>query len=708
MISNKSIAAMPTADGESYTNYLIMPISVKDTLALGVRHAAFADGTSHPCGTVYSGLSDAQADYPFAQSANDEIDALALQLVLNKARHLSLVSNGDIGLDVVMPAGDYLINRTINWSNIHTGRLYGEGDATSLFWTGPTTADPNNVVLLLASCNQCVLERFRIMNRVGGQIFAAFRLVHSGATTWIPSSNIFRNITVGGFYGGQFTYGYSIDAGGAGGDQNNEDHSWEYCNTSGYTQAAWRVHASQAHNLSFYECQMGGNNTAPYGVLCEYGGYFRWYGGSGGQHSGADFYAQDFVILVDVDGWDSEGSSRLCSVWSGANDNSSPVTIRNCRFAGTLVPDNQVVRVLTQGTVTIQGNTLSASNGNPRIWVGGFGDSPTVVVHQCNQYQGTTEYSSSAMLVGDNTGILDHPNTYNHPTGGAANTTLTAEPRPKQLITTELTRDAKVLLRHPLANDGIKLWPAESQIETPISKPNVQQWNSAPSLVDGWKLDQLVNGLALSKNRLLANDLSQVNGPISQGQGLLAATAMHFVASKQQSLVIPVAGNMQLLVDNCSFTITGWVNFSVLTSGVYYALFGITRNDGTNYQPVQIFKHAADTRVFLYVHDLQLGAITVAAPVVVQTNQWYFWAAWYDATAKQIGMRIGNQSNTSSFTGTIPILGDPRDFLTIGSLQGQMFLDGLIQDVDLHKTALTQTQLDWKWNNGLGQSITLP
>lgn len=81
----------------------------KDSLDV-MRFGAVADGASHPLSETYGTLEAAQADFPAATALTDEKDWAAIQSALNS---LNTVNGNEKGGTVYLPAGHYVINKTL-------------------------------------------------------------------------------------------------------------------------------------------------------------------------------------------------------------------------------------------------------------------------------------------------------------------------------------------------------------------------------------------------------------------------------------------------------------------------------------------------------------------------------------------------------------------------------------------------------------------
>ena len=84
---------------------------------------AVGDGLSHPLSERYKTLSEGQADYPHAESLDDEIDWAAIQAAIKVAR---AGRGGTVGF----PRGTYICSKALNLDNTQNARLEGTGQET--------------------------------------------------------------------------------------------------------------------------------------------------------------------------------------------------------------------------------------------------------------------------------------------------------------------------------------------------------------------------------------------------------------------------------------------------------------------------------------------------------------------------------------------------------------------------------------------------
>src|SRR6476660_5860441 len=106
----------PSPRGPAISPHRLGPVNVRDLGALG-------DGRSHPLSERYGSLSEAQADYPHAESLADEIDWAAIQAAINLAKAFQ-------GGTLWFPRGTYICSKQLNLDNTQSIRLEGAGRET--------------------------------------------------------------------------------------------------------------------------------------------------------------------------------------------------------------------------------------------------------------------------------------------------------------------------------------------------------------------------------------------------------------------------------------------------------------------------------------------------------------------------------------------------------------------------------------------------
>lgn len=344
-------------------------INIKSATDLGVTHAAFLDGSSHPVEAVYGSLTAAQVDYPFAV-AGQEIDGCAVQ----KAKAVST------GQPIYIPPGLGFVNVRILIDDVNGLNLFGT-PSTTLRWTG----DAAHPVFWLRGTNGCKFGPFAIG---GSPCSAAFRVTPHVGGPISSGSDEFDHLDV--FLAA--THGFDINHNDgandaettATDDSNNELHHWRRVRTNFTTVSAFHIFGTQAHALIFEDVQSLGGQ---YIVWCEYGAFIHWLRGSGGYTTVADFALDAFFAgPSSINCWNSEGSRRLLTCqapsWNGDAGN---VAIRDTRFSGIGTPDvnNEDDAILVQfpGPLIVENCIVEYLNAcRPRIRCNNFSGNPLLTL----------------------------------------------------------------------------------------------------------------------------------------------------------------------------------------------------------------------------------------------------------------------------------------------------------------------------------------
>lgn len=306
---------------------------------------AIADGNPHPLSSQYSTLASAQADFPFVTSLSQQLDWAAGQKAFNAATGT--------------PNGQTPSVKT--WKgpvNLHSGIYRLDGDywkiqsviGTKVTGDGPSACSIRGLspaapaLLDVDGSLNGLFEGFSFDTQDPTQIPpSALRLWwnQAGGTVRSTSNNIFRNVNVTCPSGsGGFIQGFEL----AGSNQVDAS-KWFACQVnlgwlSGNTsskQSGWLLgNGTPANNKNhyFYDCDVV---TLRYGWNCNASNAVV-YGGAGGGNE-VDFYALGAGGPCLLDGFESEGSSRLLERLSGSTDSVS--IVRGCQFnpVSTLASD---------------------------------------------------------------------------------------------------------------------------------------------------------------------------------------------------------------------------------------------------------------------------------------------------------------------------------------------------------------------------------
>ena len=97
--------------GAAWVKYLADDYRGAGSDALNAKvFGAICDGQSHPLSATYATLEEAQEDFPAAEALTDETDWAAIQSALDR---VNPVIGEDFGGTVFLPAGHYVVNKTI-------------------------------------------------------------------------------------------------------------------------------------------------------------------------------------------------------------------------------------------------------------------------------------------------------------------------------------------------------------------------------------------------------------------------------------------------------------------------------------------------------------------------------------------------------------------------------------------------------------------
>jgi hypothetical protein len=263
---------------------------------------------------------------------------------------------------LVLPKGKCIIARTIAVTNrLHIAGAGGGASesiaGTTLKWAGP----PGIPLFDLQGIRDSIFEDFLIAANSSHPLAIGIRSITiSGKTS---NANAFRHIYMNGTTTG-LGKGFVFVA-GSGGDNNNDENSFDGISINNYTVAAWSFEHSQskAHRLINCAFNAASGETDQYGVTTalgpgSQGGSFLWYGGNGHGNAGADFYLGSPNDVILISGGNFEGSARLLET-AGASANPFPVTIQGVRWSGDgLAADGKAIIYTQQGPLNLIGNVI--------------------------------------------------------------------------------------------------------------------------------------------------------------------------------------------------------------------------------------------------------------------------------------------------------------------------------------------------------------
>ena len=150
-----------------------MSINVKQLGAIG-------DGLRHPLSERFSSLDAARAEYGDDVDLPDQLDWAAIRKAIRSSRQ-RLSFGWDLAGTVLLPPGEYLLNRQTDITGLRGLIFTGEGQSTVLHWVGP----PDGTIYLLTDCEACRFQDFWLLALSGESFKWAFRTQrHTGQ--WTP------------------------------------------------------------------------------------------------------------------------------------------------------------------------------------------------------------------------------------------------------------------------------------------------------------------------------------------------------------------------------------------------------------------------------------------------------------------------------------------------------------------------------------------
>ncbi len=158
-------------------------------------------------------------------------------------------------------------------------------------------------------------------------------------------------------------YAFSVDYRPYGGlNSNNEFHQFIECSARAFTEAAYHVYGTQAHQIKFIGCSADGiDNNGKRGIWFEHGVYGDILD-CNINRVGVCVELGGAQTRIKIDGLNSEHCERL--VLSRSDGNSSVTTITNCRWDGK-AGDKPIVDLWTQGPVDMRNNVFTSYTAKP-------------------------------------------------------------------------------------------------------------------------------------------------------------------------------------------------------------------------------------------------------------------------------------------------------------------------------------------------------
>jgi hypothetical protein len=211
------------------------------------------------------------------------------------------------------------------------------------------------------------------------------------------------------------------------------------------------------------------------------------------------------------------------------------------------------------------------------------------------------------------------------------------------------------------------------------------------ALVSWWSLNQ-ADGTR-TDSHTFGNHLTD-NNTVTSATGL-QGNAASFAKASQESLSIP--DNAALSTGNIDYTLAGWVYLSSKSTTMTIASkYGATWPASLEY--TLVWHQTYDRFVFIVGDGTNTNWVHANAFGSPATGQWYFVAAWHNATTHEIGISVNNVLNTASTT-IIP--GDNGvDFrIGAGGPSGE-YWDGRIDEVAFTSAVCARRSARLYSNNG--------
>jgi hypothetical protein len=271
---------------------------------------------------------------------------------------------------LLLPSGMCIISSTIAiTATIH---IIGAGGGANELYAGTTlqwTGASNVPMIDLQGIQDSVFEEFLIQATAAHPLAIGIRSITTAGK--LSNANKFQHMYMNGTTMG-LGKGFAFVA-GSGGDNNNDENTFEDVTVSNFTKAAWSFEHSQsmAHRLNNCRYYGASGQTNQYGVTTAlgpsgFGGNFIWHGGFGCCVGESDFYlGMPSTSAILISGGNFESSARLLKTWSNGG-NGFVVTIEGTRWAGNmLAADGKAIIYTLQGPLNLIGNTIGEYPANP-------------------------------------------------------------------------------------------------------------------------------------------------------------------------------------------------------------------------------------------------------------------------------------------------------------------------------------------------------
>jgi hypothetical protein len=214
-------------------------------------------------------------------------------------------------------------------------------------------------------------------------------------------------------------------------------------------------------------------------------------------------------------------------------------------------------------------------------------------------------------------------------------------------------------------------------------------------LVAFWELEE-ASGTRVDAHG--PHDLSQNGGTIGQGTGKVGNCADLTAASSQY---LSVAHHADLTAGaGVSFTVTAWVNAEALGASRGIAC---KNAPSTGEWYLRYFHGVPEFHLVVFQAASHSGGSAVVSAVTPATATWFFIAAWHDASANQLGMRV-NATTATPVSYSSDVFSDNTAPFLIGENAFGQYWDGLVDQVGFWRRALSGAELDELYNSGSGLS----
>lgn len=360
------------------------------TMLNPLYYGAVAAGSLYPLSTLADKLGVVQRRYPFAVSLNESRDRCALQDVLHRA--VSLDSH-HLGRAVLLPPGDYYLDKTLTLDTARGLIVQGCGAATRLIWHGPRI-DP---ALRLVLCNNCQFRDLTIHAEDPASSCAIHLTNRTGPSDGIVSTACqFHNVHITRF---KDSVNISYDQAGGAPDANNDLHWFEHCTFDQFTQTGVIVSGGQSHFLRFIDCTFqAASNQGTKGLWCAYGAFVHLDGCIINSCETGVQLDQFFPGVCSIDRCNGEGCRRwLATSLGGGHGGVAPVSVTRSRISCAPQEGDAVMDFNHNGPIVIRENFIDSIT--PVKPIAAIRWAASRVTHQDNLYVYDGVWDASALMM---------------------------------------------------------------------------------------------------------------------------------------------------------------------------------------------------------------------------------------------------------------------------------------------------------------------